>query len=255
VLLATALFGGLIAAVAFSAATVSARATERNGRPAAEVVVGKATVVELFTSAGHYSPMQRAEIAAGRLQSALKEKPKPTDVKVSPIGKEQGLYVRDRLIVTVGKAEAAAHKSTPGALAKSWQKHLAQALSESDQAGAASAQADQAPQPEEPKVADKPVEPTAAPKAADEIDWSGTAQKWVPILSIEQGGAYIGAAQIAGPTEQVEKVKGVAELRLSLKNIARIYAYIPVSSINLTKLDRVQGVSVWATGDIRLVRF
>jgi len=89
----------------------------------------------------------------------------------------------------------------------------------------------------------------------DAYDWTGTAQKWVPIISVEQGGLSVGAAQIAGPTAQVEKVKAVAQLRLEFKSIARIYAYIPVATLSVTKLDRVQGVSVWATGDLRIIKF
>jgi hypothetical protein len=88
--------------------------------------------------------------------------------------------------------------------------------------------------------------------AAPAVDWVGTAQKWVPIFSLETEGVYLGAAQVAGPTSQVEKVKGVAELRLNFKSIGRIYTYVPVSTISLTKLARVQGVSVWAIGDLQL---
>ena len=87
------------------------------------------------------------------------------------------------------------------------------------------------------------------------MDWTGSAQKWVPIFSLESEGVYLGAAQIAGPTAQVNKVKGVAELRLNFESIGRIYAYVPTSTISVTKLDRVQGVSVWATGDIQLAGF
>jgi hypothetical protein len=100
-----------------------------------------------------------------------------------------------------------------------------------------------------------PAAVQAAPADPQGYDWTGTAQKWVPIISVEQGGLSIGAAQIAGPTGQVDKVKGVAQLRLDFKNIARIYAYIPVSTLSVTKLDRVQGVSVWATGDLRIIKF
>jgi hypothetical protein len=100
---------------------------------------------------------------------------------------------------------------------------------------------------------------TAAPEPAaaapPDTDWTGTAQKWVPIFSLEREGARVGAAQVAGPTAQVAKVKGVAELRLRFKDIGRIYAYIPVSEISLTRQKRVQGVSVWAIGDIELVDF
>jgi polyisoprenoid-binding protein YceI len=90
--------------------------------------------------------------------------------------------------------------------------------------------------------------------AGRQWDWTGTAQKWVPIFSIDNVGVNIGAAQIAGPRGQVEKVKGVAELGLTFKGLARVYVYIPVSSIS-TKLDRVQGVSVWAVGGVELVNF
>jgi hypothetical protein len=45
----------------------------------------------------------------------------------------------------------------------------------------------------------------------------------------------------------------VAELRLRFKDIGRIYAYIPVSEISLTRQKRVQGVSVWAIGDIEIL--
>ena len=98
-----------------------------------------------------------------------------------------------------------------------------------------------------------PAAPVAtAVAAAAAVDWVGTSQKWVPIFSLETEGVYVGAAQVAGPTSQVGKVKGVAEVRLGFKDIGRIYAYVPVSTISLTKLKRVQGVSVWAIGDLQI---
>ena len=99
----------------------------------------------------------------------------------------------------------------------------------------------------------EPAAPVAtAVAAAAAVDWVGTSQKWVPIFSLETEGVYVGAAQVAGPTSQVGKVKGVAEVRLGFKDIGRIYAYVPVSTISLTKLKRVQGVSVWAIGDLQI---
>jgi len=62
-------------------------------------------------------------------------------------------------------------------------------------------------------------------------------------------------AQIAGTTAQVDRVKGVYELRLDFERIGRIYAYIPVGTLSITKLDRVQGVSVWALADIKVLGF
>jgi hypothetical protein len=116
-------------------------------------------------------------------------------------------------------------------------------------AGAAVVASEALPSAEEAAPAE---EVAAAPPAPD---WTGTAQKWVPIFSLEREGVRAGAAQVAGPTAQVAKVKGVAELRLRFKDIGRIYAYIPVSEISLTRQKRVQGVSVWAIGDIELVDF
>jgi len=125
--------------------------------------------------------------------------------------------------------------------------------------GAAQAPAPAAQEPEAPAPSPEPAEAAVAaavvPAAAAAVDWVGAAQKWVPIFSLEREGVYLGAAQIAGPTAQVEKVKGVAELRLQFKDIGRIYTYVPVSTISLTKLKRVQGVSVWAIGDVKLAEF
>ena len=87
------------------------------------------------------------------------------------------------------------------------------------------------------------------------VSWKAGANKWVPIFSLERDGAYVGAAQVAGPKVQVAKVKGVAEVQMNFKRLARLRAYVPVSSISIKKLDRVQGVSVWATGDLKIVKF
>ena len=87
------------------------------------------------------------------------------------------------------------------------------------------------------------------------VSWKAGDRKWVPIFSLERDGAYVGAAQVAGPRVQVAKVKGVAEVQMNFKRLARLRAYVPVSSISIKKLDRVQGVSVWATGDLKIVKF
>ena len=91
--------------------------------------------------------------------------------------------------------------------------------------------------------------------ASEEVDWTGTAQKWAPIFSLETEGLRLGMAQVAGPPAQVEQVKGVYQLRLDFRNIGRVYAYIPVSTLSVTKLNRLQGVSVWALADIEVLDF
>lgn len=74
--------------------------------------------------------------------------------------------------------------------------------------------------------------------------------KVVPVLSIGTG-KYIGAVQVVGPTAQVDKVKAVGQLEGSFNNIARAKALIPLESVDITHLSRVQGVGVSAIIDLK----
>ena len=65
------------------------------------------------------------------------------------------------------------------------------------------------------------------------------ATKVVPVLSIGTG-KYIGAVQVVGPTAQVDKVKAVGQLEGSFNDIARAKALIPLESVDITNLSRVQ---------------
>ena len=76
------------------------------------------------------------------------------------------------------------------------------------------------------------------------------ATKVVPILSVGTG-KYIGAVQVVGPTEQVDKVKAVAQLEGTFNGIARANALIPIESLSVSNLSRVQGVRVSATIDFK----
>lgn len=95
----------------------------------------------------------------------------------------------------------------------------------------------------------------AATQQAQGVSWAETGKKIVPILSVGSPGVHLGVAQVVGPKVQVAKVKGVAQLELEFKRAFRIRVYIPVSSIRTDKLQRVQGCSVWATGELGLVKF
>ncbi len=82
--------------------------------------------------------------------------------------------------------------------------------------------------------------------------------KVVPILSISIGisnpsGAYIGAAQVSGPKDAVEKVQAVALLEADFQTAFRIKAYVPVDSLEPWKaIRRVPGTGVSAIIDIRI---
>ncbi len=271
VILALGLLAALIAAAAFSSASVSYRSADRDGTRVAEVVIGERVVIVLRTAAGGYTPLERAEIVASRLRSALDASVEYYDLEASPLASGHGVYVNDQLIVAVYDAEADAHAATTEALAALWRDNIVIALggevSETPPAEVPPAQPEPEPLPEEVPTEELPIEEAPAEEeaaatggeagpevAAETVDWTGAAQKWVPVFSLETEGARIGFAQVAGPTSQVGKVKGVAQLRLNFKGVGRIYAYIPVSSISM-KLDRVQGVSVWALADVKVLDF
>jgi len=77
--------------------------------------------------------------------------------------------------------------------------------------------------------------------------------KVVPIISLGKGG-YIGAAQVMGPKDAVERVKAVAQLEGSFSGRTfRIKALIPVGSKELGGgIKRVQGVGISAIIDVHI---
>ena len=79
------------------------------------------------------------------------------------------------------------------------------------------------------------------------------ATKVVPILSMGTGG-YIGAVQVVGPKAQVDKVKAVGQLEFKFSKIARIKGLIPIDNINITNVNRVEGVGVSAVIDFKRKR-
>jgi len=263
IILGLALLGALIAAAAFSSASVSYRSADRDGARVAEVLIGERVVIVLRTAAGGYTPVERAEIVANRLRSAMAASVEHYDVEAAPLPAGHGVYMNDQLIVAIYGTEANAHGATTEALANLWRDNIVIALgaevAEEPPLEGPYAEPEPSPEPapaeepveEEPVASVAEVQPAAEPETAD---WTGAAQKLVPVFSLEREGVRLGMAQVAGPTSQVAKVKGVAQLRLDFKNIGRVYAYIPVSSIS-TKLDRVQGVSVWALVDVKVLNF
>jgi hypothetical protein len=253
----------LAAAAAFSSAEVSFRSAEREGKRVAEVLIGERPVIVLHTSAAGYTPLERAEIVASRLRAATGTEVQATDVEAAPVHSGHGVYVRDQLIVAAYEPEAEAHGATAEALAEQWRDNVilglghelpaeeeSPAAEESAESPAAESSSGQ--EPAEQEHSDEP--PTEPAAQSEDVDWTGQAQKWVPIFSLEREGVRVGMAQIAGPTAKVEQVKGVYQLRLDFRSIGRVYAYVPVSTIS-TKLNRVQGVSVWALADIKIIGF
>ena len=79
--------------------------------------------------------------------------------------------------------------------------------------------------------------------------------KVVPILSIGIGSAsYIGAAQVSGPKNAMDKVKAVGQLEGDFNQVFRVKALVPLDSLNpiTDGIRRVNGVGVTAIIDLRI---
>lgn len=75
--------------------------------------------------------------------------------------------------------------------------------------------------------------------------------KVVPIVSVGQGG-YVGAAQVTGPTEELDRVEAVAQVEAKFSGAVRVKGLVPVDNVNPLKAERIQGVGVSAIIDIKL---
>jgi len=76
--------------------------------------------------------------------------------------------------------------------------------------------------------------------------------KVVPIISMGSG-SYIGAVQVAGPTDAVAKVEAVGQLEANfMGKTFRIKPLVPINSASITNIRRIPGVGVTAIIDIKI---
>ncbi len=80
---------------------------------------------------------------------------------------------------------------------------------------------------------------------------SNYATKVVPIITLGSGG-YVGAAQISGPQDQVNKTQAAIQIEADFNSQLRVKALIPIDSKNPVNFSRVQGVGVSALIDVRI---
>ena len=75
--------------------------------------------------------------------------------------------------------------------------------------------------------------------------------KVVPIVSLG-GGAHIGAAQVTGPSSEVERVEAVAQIEASFNSVARVKGLVPIDSKNPSTANRIHGVGISAIIDLKI---
>jgi len=81
---------------------------------------------------------------------------------------------------------------------------------------------------------------------------SDYATKVVPILTFGSGG-YVGAVQVTGPQNLVDRVQAVVQIEGNFNGSQfRVKALIPIDSKNPVNFSRVQGVGVSAMIDVRI---
>jgi len=225
--LALIVLGAMVISVL--AVTVEARKTTVGGNDIGEVLVDGKVVFRYLTAPQGLTPQDRANIASQKLRDTLAADSDWKQFTVKPSAGGQGIYGKQGLVALVSNDDAqAAGGGSAQNLAMDWRDNLVFALG-----------------------GDPPLRGEQGYYPA----WEGAKQKWVPILDVDNSGLRIGAAQVAGPEVQVDKCKAVAQLGLNFKGTARVKVYVPITSYNVFKLDRVQGVSVWATGDLKIVNF
>ena len=78
------------------------------------------------------------------------------------------------------------------------------------------------------------------------------ATKVVPVLTFGSGG-YVGAVQVTGSQELVDRTQAVLQLESDFNGGQfRVKALVPIDSKNPVNFTRVQGVGVSATIDVRI---
>lgn len=93
------------------------------------VAFGGVTLFEIKATAGGKTPAQRVAEVEVRLVDILSEtKILNTDVVVKADKSERKILVKNRLLVTVTKEDAAFHKTTIDKLAKNWRDQIAKKI-------------------------------------------------------------------------------------------------------------------------------
>ncbi len=78
------------------------------------------------------------------------------------------------------------------------------------------------------------------------------ATKVVPIISLGNG-SYVGAAQVTGPQDKVDKTKAVLQLDKDFDDSRfKIKGLVPINANRITDISRVQGVGVSAEISVRI---
>lgn len=207
----------MTSAPAFAAAQeVMARQVTIAGRQAGEVLVGGQVVFRIRTSAGGYTPYQRAQLAAQRIQGLMGDSLQPEDITMRRINGQDVVMAEGQVVVTADRREARLNGTTTSSLASMWSQRLSNAV------------------------------------AGDPVSSTPVGQKIVPIISIGKG-TRVGGALVAGASSRLDQVVAVAQIEGTFGGSVRVRALVPVSTENVvSNIKRVPETAVIGLVDIKL---
>ena len=196
---------------------VVAREVTIAGRQVGEILVGDQIVVRIRTSAGGFSPYQRAQEVAQRIQRVTATS-MPSTIVMRRVNGQYAVVADGTLLVTAGPAEAQLNGMTTAGLANFWALRISSALGVTT------------------------VDATPTP----------TSQKIVPIISIGSG-TRVGGALVAGASSRLSEVVAVAQIEGTFQGSVRIRALVPVSTTDVvSNIKRVPETAVIGLVDIKL---
>lgn len=208
--------GGAIISPAYASPAVTARETRLAGRSVGEVLIDGQVVFRIRTSAGGYTPFQRAQIVADRLEVLMGDSLQPEDITTGRVNDQEVVLAEGEVVVTADQEHARINATTPTGLAKFWAQRVENA------------------------VEGQPVEETPV------------GEKVVPIISVGTG-TRVGGALVSGSRTRLDEVVAVAQIEGQLGTAVRMRALVPVSAEDVVReIRRVPETSVIGLVDIRL---
>ncbi len=204
--------------------------------PSGDVYIRGRWAFRIPASAGGFSPLRRAQLAADRLNRAFAAGHTWRDARVSQVGALWVVTMDSRLIVTADARSARVFGTSTGRLAKRWAGRTVVAL------GGA------------PRLIAQQLEPIPARVAGareELVTWSVSPTKTVPLLNVAAR-ATIGTITVGGPRAQLNNVRSAALFEYAEGN-ATVRAFVPIPTTTVTdRLTRAAGVGLVALPSVTM---
>ncbi|MHB1001806.1 MAG: hypothetical protein ACYC27_21410 [Armatimonadota bacterium] len=208
-----------------SGATVQMGPVMQTGMlPSADIFVGQRLAMRIASSAGGFTPMERANIIAGRINNAFAAGLSWEDMRVSEM--PNGTWtvaIGDRPIATADSQSARAMGISTARLANRWARQTVIALGG------------------EPILVASQIDPVqvrvaGARQELGALRWSTSPTKTVPLFRTADN-TQLGNVMVAGPSANLDRVAAVAVYQY-MTNDAMVWTFVPVATTGVTNQTR-----------------